>query len=265
MNNLNTLHRYPIDVSRSFWPHGDDTQVSQTWEWGTCTSSYAHPSMPSDRLLCAPVLFGFGFTNATANAETADTIRMKAERARQITSANGQHFFGSVQNDTLNAKHQPRVDTAAQAISDIRFHAGLTWEQVARLFAVSRRSVHLWASGAAMSSEHEEHLHRVLGVIENSRLGEVTGSRAAVLFTAGTTGRCVFDLLAARQYEAAARDLGIRSSSPAQFSRRLPEPSVFAERRPLSATVMVSALRDDVPPVPRTTKRASYRRVKRDP
>ncbi|HQN10370.1 MAG TPA: helix-turn-helix domain-containing protein, partial [Thermoanaerobaculia bacterium] len=38
---------------------------------------------------------------------------------------------------------------------ELRRLTGLTWDEIARLFHVSRRSVFLWASGRPMSSDNE--------------------------------------------------------------------------------------------------------------
>lgn len=48
----------------------------------------------------------------------------------------------------------------------LRDDSGLTWEQLAKLFGVSRRALHLWANGGRLNTAHEEQLHRLIGVIE---------------------------------------------------------------------------------------------------
>lgn len=48
--------------------------------------------------------------------------------------------------------------TNAERLGKIHAESGLTWEQIAKLFTVSRRSVHLWLSGGRMSARNEEHL-----------------------------------------------------------------------------------------------------------
>jgi DNA-binding transcriptional regulator YiaG len=42
-----------------------------------------------------------------------------------------------------------------QAVNELRKLSGLTWEQLATLFNVSRRSVHFWASGQSLTSANE--------------------------------------------------------------------------------------------------------------
>jgi hypothetical protein len=44
--------------------------------------------------------------------------------------------------------------------------SGLTWEQIARYFGVSRRAVHLWASGGRMTASNEELLIHLVRAVE---------------------------------------------------------------------------------------------------
>ena len=48
--------------------------------------------------------------------------------------------------------------TSASLLERIHEGSGLTWEQIAKIFNVSRRSVHLWLSGGRMSAANEERL-----------------------------------------------------------------------------------------------------------
>lgn len=56
------------------------------------------------------------------------------------------------------------IYNAGAAIGELRHLSGLTWEQLSSIFAISRRSLHLWASGKSMI-ECEDHLQRVLDVV----------------------------------------------------------------------------------------------------
>lgn len=53
-----------------------------------------------------------------------------------------------------------------RAVHDI---SGLTWEQIAKMFAVSRRAVHAWASGARISARNLEALAQLAGALESRR------------------------------------------------------------------------------------------------
>jgi hypothetical protein len=51
---------------------------------------------------------------------------------------------------------------APLALGEIKEKSGLTWEQLARIFKVTQRSLHLWMDGATLSAENEERLLRLL-------------------------------------------------------------------------------------------------------
>lgn len=56
----------------------------------------------------------------------------------------------------------PRAaSTSAKRVEELHARTGLTWQQLARLFGVSRRAVHMWANGNRMSSTNLERLDRV--------------------------------------------------------------------------------------------------------
>lgn len=45
---------------------------------------------------------------------------------------------------------------SSSIVRQLHKNSGLTWEQLARLFSVSRRAIHLWASGGNMTASHLE-------------------------------------------------------------------------------------------------------------
>lgn len=51
--------------------------------------------------------------------------------------------------------------TSAMDLKALRESSGLTWEQLARLFGVSRRSVHNWSAGERMNSHNAEILSQI--------------------------------------------------------------------------------------------------------
>ncbi len=92
------------------------------------------------------------------------------------------------------------------AISEVRRLSGLTWEQLAQLFGVSRRALHFWASGKPLSAQNAEHLQRLLAVLQRVDRGSASANRAALL--APIKGVHPFDLLARHDYEDAVQLVG---------------------------------------------------------
>ncbi|MEN8260005.1 MAG: helix-turn-helix transcriptional regulator [Pseudomonadota bacterium] len=102
----------------------------------------------------------------------------------------------------INVKTAPST-----AIAELRRRSGLTWDQLARLFGVARRSVHFWASGKAMNAANEERLARMLAVVRYIDRGNAQATRAA-LMTAMSDGVIPFDLLAKDQFDKVMERLG---------------------------------------------------------
>ena len=125
------------------------------------------------------------------------------------------------------------------AIAELRRRSVLTWDQVARLFGVARRSVHFWASGKALSE-----LGRLLAVIRLIDRGRARETRSA-LMTALGDGTIPFDLLVADKLdEVVARvELGTKRAIV-----ELPPlaPAEQAARMPISPEQRVGALHDTI-------------------
>jgi DNA-binding transcriptional regulator YiaG len=98
-------------------------------------------------------------------------------------------------------------EATQKALSELRRLSGLTWEQLAKLFNVSRRSLHFWASGQPLSRFNEEHLNRLLGTIRYVDQGSASLNRSLLLRPDGN-GNPLFDLLVAGKYEEFKRIVG---------------------------------------------------------
>jgi hypothetical protein len=134
------------------------------------------------------------------------------------------------------------VGGAAAAIAELRRLTALTWDQLARMFAVSRRTMHFWASGKPMTASNEERLHRVLSVVRRLDRGAASANRTALL-AAGPDGETLFSLLTRGRWDDAQR-LVVPSSVP---HRARPAPlseSARAARRPPPPGELVEALQD---------------------
>ncbi len=59
--------------------------------------------------------------------------------------------------------------SSADLVRSIHDISGLTWEQIARMFSVSRRAVHSWANGARVSAKNLEALSQLAGALANRR------------------------------------------------------------------------------------------------
>lgn len=153
----------------------------------------------------------------TTSVETQGQWAKDAAAAEQTNSGLG----------AINA-----TTTPSTAIAELRRRSGLTWDQLARLFGVARRSVHFWVSGKALNAANEERLGRVLAVVRYVDRGNAQATRAA-LMTAQSDGVIPFDLLAKDEFDEVMKRLGTGSQrsmltlgplSAAARAARMPPP-----------------------------------------
>lgn len=137
---------------------------------------------------------------------------------------------------------EPLEDTR-DAISDLRRISGLTWEQLAELFGVSRRSVHFWASGKPLNAANEQRLLRTLDVVRYADRGTARLTRAALSTSRG--GSSPFDLLVAERFDEARALLGAGPGHGVVARAEL-DAHAKASRRPLSPEELVDAEHDSV-------------------
>ena len=144
---------------------------------------------------------------------------------------------GLVELNTTTTPHQ-------EDIAELRRRSGLTWDQLARLFGVSRRSVHFWASGQGLNAANEERLGRMLAVIRHIDRGSAQANRAA-LTAAQNDGVIPFDLLTEGNFDEVMDRLGSGASRPMADLASISADALEA-RMPPSPDKLVGALQDSV-------------------
>jgi DNA-binding transcriptional regulator YiaG len=177
-----------------------------------------------------PVLVGCmlaGLGTSTAYAVPPDTV-LRSQRSVEQTTSGAAVLV---------------AEPAGAAIGELRRLSGFTWDQLARIFHVSRRSLHFWASGKAMAPSNEEHLQRLLSVVRRIDRGSASANRAALLGIC-EDGSLLFDLLAAGDYERVLSLLGPGEAhrvSPPKLSEE-----ARAARAPHPPEELVGALQDRI-------------------
>lgn len=73
--------------------------------------------------------------------------------------------------------------STSQLLAEAHEASGLTWDQIARFFGVSRRAVHLWASGGRMTASNEELLAHLVRAVQAVKHLEPGDRRQALLRT----------------------------------------------------------------------------------
>jgi DNA-binding XRE family transcriptional regulator len=89
----------------------------------------------------------------------------------------------------------PAATSDAENTRWLRENSGLTWDQLGKLFGVSRRTVHLWANGARMNTRNAEALAQAVGMVKGIAAQTPDARRTAIL--ANTNGKAsLFEALA---------------------------------------------------------------------
>jgi DNA-binding transcriptional regulator YiaG len=158
--------------------------------------------------ICLLALFGTSSGVVAPNPELfvpATTAWQSAPLAPQSARHVGLSVMVTSTTGTFTASPSGVYKPASPAADLRHFHeaSGLTWDQVARMFGVSRRSVHLWAAGGRMSSSNEETLARLTSTLVALQ-GETPDARRHELLRTPDAGLSVMD--AARRSHASNDD-----------------------------------------------------------
>lgn len=136
------------------------------------------------------------------------------------------------------------VKSTQQAVNELRKLSGLTWEQLATLFDVSRRSVHFWASGEPLSSANQEKLNRTLDAVEYISRGSASSNRSLLMGIADD-GKSYLELLAAGEFDRVKQLLGA-GNAPAKPKLSQLSPAAEMSRQPPNPADLVDALQDSI-------------------
>lgn len=107
---------------------------------------------------------------------------------------------------------------ARDAIFELRRLTGLTWEEMADLLGVSRRSLHLWANGHPINALNEKRVRDLVNVLRMLDRGTARENRE-LLISSLPDGGVFFDLLRNQRFEEALVRAGRGSGRPMPLGR----------------------------------------------
>lgn len=177
--------------------------------------------------------------NVTSSEVTTDRFRSFSLRQLEFTTSG----LPVPSPEPIEQPHAASA-SAGSLIAELRQLSGLTWEQLARLCKVSRRTLHFWASGKPMKPGHQEHLNRLLGVIRYMDRGTAELNRAALL-SPTTDEKLPFDLLSNNEYALVEQSIGkgvIRPRPPTV------SPAMLASRKPIHPTEILESRQERLHP-----------------
>ncbi|MCB0363423.1 MAG: helix-turn-helix transcriptional regulator, partial [Bdellovibrionales bacterium] len=149
-------------------------------------------------------------------------------------------------------------ESSQSLIRNLRKISGLTWEQLAKLFNTSRRTLHYWDNGNAMAADNHEKLVRILAAVGTLDTGNATENRRLLL--TNTEGCIPFDLLKQERFEDFEQIKGY-------FNRRTLKPQLSASeiqaRSPLPLDRLVDAKSERIHTERRKKRKAKTERAKK--
>jgi hypothetical protein len=168
----------------------------------------------------------------------------------------------SVQGNTTPGVPLRIFEAASELVTEIRIRSGLTWDQIAALFQVSRRALHFWVSGKPISADNHDRLERLLAVIRRVDRGSPRLTSAA-LFDTGESGTSAYEMLRRGDYEPAV--LMVAQTSRLATGARLLHTRRESQGRPAFAPeVLQPALQDRPFGVAQTVRAGRSARTKRN-
>jgi transcriptional regulator with XRE-family HTH domain len=168
----------------------------------------------------------------------------------QSPTASNLPTFWLPERTSPNYSQQPipvakTAGTIGATILEVRRLSGLTWEELAQILEVSRRTLHHWANGKPQSAQHEQRLQRLLGVLHHIDRGEAALNRS-LLMTAHPAGGLMLDLLRNNQFQEVKSYLGEGQAERRQQRGSLPKEAQEL-RRPPAVIDLMESLADRLP------------------
>ena len=164
------------------------------------TTSFIGSAGIRDRASLSVIMVSGALSVAGTSSAEPTTIWGKPYIRESDTTASGPS------RDVVAAQMEIETEATRKAVSELRRISGLTWELLAGLFGVSRRSVHFWASGKPLNATNHQRLMHVLDVVRGADRGTARSTRAALLDA--REGTTAFELLADQRFREARVALG---------------------------------------------------------
>ena len=203
---------------------------------GSMNHSYRDPISETVAISTA----GAGLTFVTANTDPLGAVTTWLTFLSPVESTASEPV-GKLLYPLLSSQ------TTGEAVMEIRRLSGLTWEELADLFGVSRRSIHHWANGKAVTAKHDRMIRNTLAAIRHLDRGDQVGTRALLLTIDQATGISALDLLKNGHFdEARGRVESIQAPKP----QRVPLSRAARDARRPPSPVLLLGANQEQPDIP---------------
>jgi hypothetical protein len=136
--------------------------------------------------------------------------------------------------------------SVGEAILEVRRLSGLTWQELADMLGVHRRTLHLWTNSRPINAANEHRLQHLLGVMRRLDRGEASRNRS-LLLAPRAGGVSIFDLLSEGRFGDAVATAGVGQERQQRPMTPL-APAAAEARRPVALSQLLGALQDRVHP-----------------
>jgi transcriptional regulator with XRE-family HTH domain len=139
---------------------------------------FSNPSAPTsigNRIVTAPLLATFLLLGPFG---TSSTLSVSADIS--VVHPDAVTGIGGFPAGTHIGADRTDLSATAEAIRHLRAQSGLTWDELARCFGVSRRTIHAWANGSRLNQSHAQHLSVVARIVEALKAETPDKTRAAL-------------------------------------------------------------------------------------
>ncbi|MEU9824745.1 helix-turn-helix domain-containing protein [Micromonospora chersina] len=161
-------------------------------------------------LACSALLSGIEIAPRTRTENTYNVV--------DPTSAGGTVWHPGIpiaHDDAILAASRSAEPRLADSLRHLRDMSGLTWDQIAKLFGVSRRAIHHWVNGGRMTARNSEVLRDLLQRFVALPAQDMPERRNLIL-APDESGYSLYDRLRSR-YASSTLDVSGTPFSPGQL------------------------------------------------
>src|ERR1035441_737266 len=128
----------------------------------------------------APALLPPFISLALLTGGTSLPAHFEASRPSQSVISQGDASSKSQERSVKEGVEDVLPDLA-KSVRSLRQRSGLTWDELARVFGVTRRTLYNWSIGGQVSSAHAQTLARVIGLVHEVDTGDARLTRSRLL------------------------------------------------------------------------------------
>ncbi|WP_394836096.1 hypothetical protein LVJ94_04225 [Pendulispora rubella] len=214
-----------------------------TSEINDASNSAPRVSVPSNVRRTPRTIVVLGALSILPSPDATAATQIEPHDARGMVAADWTTSGVQVEMSPGEAERRnAEVFSSKDAVLEVKKISGLSWEQLASLFKVDRRSVHLWASGRQMNGQNRTILFRVLTTLRTINRGTPSATRTW-LETPSSENVIPLDLLRNGKFDDVA--FSPPSATAPRAAPRLSKEAREA-RAPLPPHVLVEALQDSI-------------------